>query len=233
MNPSSPDHLNPAHDSLASAGQQAVSRRGFSPLKLITGLCLKAVGWRIVGEAPKASKYVLIAAPHTSNWDLVLMLMCGVQFGVWPSWCGKHTLFKPPVFGWFMRKLGGIPIDRRARNNMVQFLADLFKQSETLVLAVPPEGTRGRREYWKSGFYHIAHTAQVPICLGYLDFSRKRGGMGPLVRTTGDVHADMEVIRAFYADKFGRYPDKQGPVRLASEDGVVIQPEQNPGDSAS
>lgn len=239
MNPSSPENLTSAstasahpRDSLSSADDRAVSRHGFSLLKVAVNLCMKAAGWRVEGEAPRVSKYVLIAAPHTSNWDLVLMLMCGVKLNVWPSWVGKHTLFEPLFFGWFMRKLGGIPIDRRARNNMVQYLADLFQKEERLTLAVPPEGTRGRREYWKSGFYYIAHKAQVPICLGYLDFSRKRGGMGPLVYTTGDVRADMETIRAFYADKIGRFPEKQGPARLAAEDGITA-PEQNPGDSAS
>jgi 1-acyl-sn-glycerol-3-phosphate acyltransferase len=231
MEPSSPEILSKPPGSLASPKDSAISRGGFSPLKFLTRLALKASGWRIEGQAPKEAKYVLIAAPHTSNWDLVLMLMCGVQFGVWPSWVGKHTLFKPP-FGWFMRVLGGLPIDRRSRNNMVQQLADLFEQSERLILAVPPEGTRGRREFWKSGLYFIAHQAQVPICLGYLDFSRKRGGMGPMIHTTGDVRADMAAIRAFYEDKHGRFRDKQGPVRLAAEEGAQT-PEENPGDSNS
>ena len=180
-------------------------------------LALASVGWEIVGEAPTEAKYVLIAAPHTSNWDLVLMLLCGLEYGVWPSWVGKHTLFKPPLGGFF-RALGGIAIDRRSPHNMVEQLAQRFRDSEHLVLAVPPEGTRGHAEHWKSGFYYIAKTGDVPICLGYLDFKKKRGGLGPMLRPSGDVKADMDFIRAFYADKFGRYPDKQGPIKLAAED---------------
>lgn len=180
-------------------------------------LALASVGWEIVGEAPKEAKYVLIAAPHTSNWDLVLMLLCGMEYGVWPSWVGKHTLFKPPLGGFF-RALGGIAIDRRSPHNMVEQLAERFRKSEHLVLAVPPEGTRGHAEHWKSGFYYIAKTGDVPICLGYLDFKKKRGGLGPMLKPSGDVKADMDFIRGFYADKFGRYPDKQGPIKLAAED---------------
>lgn len=180
-------------------------------------LALASVGWEIVGDAPKETKYVLIAAPHTSNWDLVLMLLCGMEYGVWPSWVGKHTLFKPPLGGFF-RALGGIAIDRRSPHNMVEQLAERFRKSEHLVLAVPPEGTRGHAEHWKSGFYYIAKTGDVPICLGYLDFKKKRGGLGPMLKPSGDVKADMDFIRAFYADKFGRYPDKQGPIKLAAED---------------
>ena len=188
------------------------------PLKHYFGRFVLALfGWEADGPAPAINKYVLCAAPHTSGWDLVFTLGIGWTLGFEPTWVGKHTLFKPPLGGFF-RALGGIAIDRRSPHNMVEQLAERFRKSEHLVLAVPPEGTRGHAEHWKSGFYYIAKTGDVPICLGYLDFKKKRGGLGPMLKPSGDVKADMDFIRAFYADKFGRYPDKQGPIKLAAED---------------
>ena len=204
----------PNVESTPESQAPAAPKRGV--FKTLARWALASVGWKIVGEAPKEAKYVLIAAPHTSNWDLVLMLLCGVEYGVWPSWVGKHTIFRAP-FGTFFRALGGIAIDRRSPQNMVEQMADRFHKSEQMVLAVPPEGTRGLTENWKSGFYFIAHTGNVPICLGYLDFKAKRGGLGPMLHPTGDVKADMDIVRAFYADKYGRYPELQGPIRLAAE----------------
>ena len=189
-----------------------------SAFRRLARLLLSSAGWRIEGEAPAEPRYVLIAAPHTSNWDLVLMLLCGMAYGVWPSWVGKDTLFRPP-FGRLLRALGGIPVDRRSPQNMVEQLAALFRSRERLVLAVPPEGTRSSREKWRSGFYFIARAAGVPVCLGFLDYSRRRGGLGPLIVPSSDLRADMDIVRAFYADKKGRFPEKQGPIRLAAEDG--------------
>lgn len=179
--------------------------------------CLAAVGWRPLGERPTAPKFVLIAAPHTSNWDLVLMLLFAIHFDLSISWVGKHTLFRPPL-GPLMRWLGGIPVDRRASHDVVKHLAEVFAAADRLVIAVPTEGTRSRTEHWKSGFYWIARGAGVPIVLGTLDYARKLGGFGPTVAPTGDVKADMDVIRAFYADKIGRHPEEFGPVRLRDEE---------------
>jgi 1-acyl-sn-glycerol-3-phosphate acyltransferase len=181
-------------------------------------LLLRAGGWRLEGTVPLEPKWVLIAAPHTSNWDLVLMLLCGLGLGAWPSWVGKHTLFRLPL-GPILRLLGGIPIDRRSRGNRVEQLAALFSARKRLALAIAPEGSRSSFSHWKSGFYWVARTANVPICLAFLDYSRRRAGLGPLFRPTGDVRADMDVLRAFYADKKGRFPGKQGPIRLEGEDG--------------
>jgi 1-acyl-sn-glycerol-3-phosphate acyltransferase len=178
---------------------------------------LKLCGWQLAGEPhPDLERYVLIAAPHTSNWDLPLTLAFGVILDLRISWVGKHTLFQWPIGG-LMRALGGIPIDRRARHNMVERLAALFKEHAHLILVVPAEGTRSRTEYWRSGFYHIAQAANVPIVLGFLDYDRKLGGLGPALLPTGDVKADMDQIRAFYADKKGRYPERFGPVQLRAE----------------
>ncbi len=129
---------------------------------------------------------------------------------------GKHVLFRPPL-GWLMRKAGGIPVRRDRSNKLVDQMAREFENRDALVLVVPAEGTRGYVPHWKSGFYHIARLAEVPILLGYLDYARKRGGFGSVVRPTGDVRHDMAEIRAFYADKVGKYPDQFGEVRLKEE----------------
>lgn len=178
---------------------------------------LKLTGWKTEGEKPQARRFVLIAAPHTSNWDLVYLLALSQIFGIRVSWMGKDTLFKPPL-GWLMRAVGGIPVVRHKRGNLVAQAAQRFAEAEDLALVVPAEGTRGAVEYWKSGFYHIARTADVPIVLGYLDYARKRGGFGPSLRATGDVRKDMEQIRAFYADKVGKYPEDFAEPRLREED---------------
>lgn len=177
---------------------------------------LALAGWRAVGERPREAKYVLIAAPHTSNWDFPLMLLCGIALGVRPAWVGKATLFRAPL-GWLMRALRGIPIERASANNMVEQLAAEFGKRDTLALAMPPEGTRAHAPHWKSGFWYVAQAAKVPIALGYVDWARKEGGIGAPITPSGDAHADMERIRAFYAGKLGRFPGQQGPVRLQNE----------------
>jgi len=182
----------------------------------ITEAFLRATGWEIEGERPCAEKFVLIAAPHTSNWDLAYLLALSARYGIRPRWMGKHTLFRGPI-GPVMRALGGIPIRRHLRENVVEQMAREFAERETLCLTVPPEGTRGRAPAWRSGFYHIARAARVPIVLGYLDYARRRGGFGPALEPTGDLVADMDVIRAFYADKTGRHPACFGEVRLREE----------------
>ncbi len=187
-----------------------------------------AFGWRVEGALPETRKFVFIAAPHTSNWDLPFMLATAYILGVRVSWMGKHTLFEGP-FGGFMKALGGIPVDRRSANNLVQQVAERFQQADTLILAVPPEGTRKKVEYWKSGFYHIARSAQVPIAMGFLDFRRKRAGLGPLLYPTGDVRADMDQVRAFYRDIRGKIPKDESEPRLREEAEAAQSPQRHPG----
>jgi 1-acyl-sn-glycerol-3-phosphate acyltransferase len=185
-------------------------------LKHIARLFFRLIGWESEGGRPIESKYVLIAAPHTSNWDLPFMMAMAWSYEMKISWMGKHVLFNWPQ-GILMRWLGGIPIDRRRSNNRVSQMTDLFKNSEELTLVVPAEGTRSYTAHWKSGFYHIASEARVPIVMSYLDFERKRGGFGPALLPTGDMTADMDQIRAFYSDKVGKNPDLFGPIRLKEE----------------
>ncbi len=185
-------------------------------IKFAAGLFLRVTGWKPEGAKPRESRFVLIAAPHTSNWDLAHLMALSVVLDLRISWMGKHALFRPP-FGWLTRRFGGIPIVRHRRENMVDQMVRAFEQAESLALVVPAEGTRRYVPHWKSGFYHIARTADVPIVLGYLDYARRRGGFGPSLHPTGDVQADMNQIREFYADKVGKYPDAFGAVRLKEE----------------
>ena len=148
------------------------------------------------------------------------MLATAYVMGVRISWFGKHTLFIPP-WGWLMRKLGGIPVDRRAPQSLVLQMAEKFKSSDDLVLAVPPEGTRKKVDYWKSGFYHIASQSGVPIGLGYLDYERKLSGLGLFVMPSGNVNADMEKIRAFYQNIRGKHPDMESEPRIREENSTA------------
>jgi len=184
------------------------------------GLYLRLSGWRVEGRLPDARKAVVIAAPHTSNWDLPLMLAVAYVLGIRPAWLGKRELFRWP-FGWLMRRLGGLPVDRGTRQNLVQQAIDRFDAVDRLLLVIPPSGTRGRATHWKSGFYHIARGARVPIVCGFLDYRRKVGGIGPAFTPSGDLAADMGELRAFYADITGRFPGSTTPVRLLEEDQAV------------
>ncbi|OGB18803.1 MAG: glycerol acyltransferase [Burkholderiales bacterium RIFCSPLOWO2_12_67_14] len=166
---------------------------------------LKLTGWRVEGALPEvARKSVLIAAPHTSNWDLPYTLMVAFALRLNIYWMGKQSIFKAP-FGGLMRWLGGIPVNRAQSSNLVAASADAIRAADgPLQLIVPPEGTRSKTRYWKTGFYYIALGAQVPIVMAYMDYATKRSGLGPLFEPTGDVDADMAAIKAFYAPFKGK-----------------------------
>ena len=170
-------------------------------------LALRLTGWRVVGGVPNAPKYVLIAAPHTSNWDFPVGLMAVFALRLKVYWMGKASLF-PPVLGSVMRWLGGIPVNREKAGNLVQATVDAYQSNERLVVVVPPEGTRSMVRQWKTGFYYIAQGAGVPIAFGYLDFRKKEVGLSTMFEPTGDIEADMAAIRAFYAGITGKNPDK-------------------------
>ncbi len=177
---------------------------------------LVTMGWRLEGTKPTNTHSVMIAAPHTSNWDFPLMLLFAAAFDIKVTWMAKHSLFRPPM-GWFMRAMGGMPIERHSSNNVVDAMVESFAKMKELVLLVPTEGTRDRAEYWKSGFYHIARQANVPIIPSFLDFGQKRGGFGPAMVPTGDVSVDMQYFRDFYAGMLGKFPEMFGPIRLKDE----------------
>jgi 1-acyl-sn-glycerol-3-phosphate acyltransferase len=178
--------------------------------------CLAAFGWKKLGEPPRMAKCVLVAAPHTSNWDFVLMLVVSLACRLDLSWAGKHTLFRPP-FRRIMRALGGIPVDRTQRQGITQQIVEAFRRADRLTVVITPEGTRRRTDRWHSGFYHVARLAQVPIVLGLLDYRTKEAGFGPTLVPSGDLGHDMDLVRAFYAGRTGCRPESFGPVRLAEE----------------
>jgi len=173
--------------------------RGFSVV------FLRLSGWRIEGALPaNASKAVLIAAPHTSNWDLPYTLMVAFALRLNIYWMGKQSIFKPPFRG-LMRWLGGIPVNREQSTNLVAASVTAIRAADgPLQLIVPPEGTRSKTRYWKTGFYHIAVGAQVPIVMAYMDYHDKRSGLGPMFEPSGNVEADMAAIKAFYAPFKGK-----------------------------
>ncbi|WP_042423257.1 lysophospholipid acyltransferase family protein [Comamonas granuli] len=179
---------------------------------LLRGLSLallKLGGWKVEGALPpQAAKSVLIAAPHTSNWDLPYTLMLAFALRLRVYWMGKQSIFRAP-FGGLMRWLGGIPVNRSQSSNLVASSAQAMRAAEgPMQLIIPPEGTRGRTRHWKTGFYFIAQQAGVPIVLAFVDFGRKVGGLGPLFQPTGDVEADMARIKAFYAPIQGKNADQ-------------------------
>ena len=177
----------------------------------VAKLVFRLMGWKTEGAVHQPQRFVVIAAPHTSNCDAVMMVAAAYIFGIRISWFIKREAFFFPL-GTLIRAVGGMPIDRDARRNVVAQAVQQFRHSERLILAVPPEGTRSKSEGWKTGFYHIAHGADVPIVLGYLDYRRKVAGLGPAFVPTGDIEADFHVFDDFYAGVTPKYPEHRGPV---------------------
>jgi 1-acyl-sn-glycerol-3-phosphate acyltransferase len=181
---------------------------------------MKVFGWKLEGEIPPIAKGVFVASPHTSNWDMPHMLAVSWSLGFRVSWMGKKQMFRWP-FGRFFRWLGGVSIDRAKRGNMVELVAEQFRQVPAMYLVIPVAGTRKRTEYWKSGFYHIARAADVPIACTFLDYARKVGGVGPVIDATGDVRADMDRLREFYGGIQGKHPELHSRIRLPEEDAAA------------
>lgn len=157
-------------------------------------------GWHFEGNPPGVAKCVVTGAPHTSNWDFVFVLGAVEQLGLKPAFIGKHTLFRWPLAR-FMRDMGGIAVDRGKRANLVDQVVAEFAVRDELALVVAPEGSRGSDGTWRSGFYHIARNAGVPIVPAWVDHLRMRGGIGDPVMPSGDYRADMAKIAAFYRAK--------------------------------
>ena len=189
---------------------------------------LRLLGWRVHGQAPDIKKYVLIAAPHTSNWDFPFTLMVCFALRLRVYWMGKASLF-PPGLGPVMRWLGGIPVNREKSGNLVQATIDAFTHAERLTVIVPPEGTRDKVSQWKTGFYYIALGAKVPILLGFLDFKDKVGGVAHLFHPTGDIELDMRTIKEFYRGYTGKHPQQFGDDTVrAKSDQVANLPNNIP-----
>ncbi len=176
-------------------------------LRLLSIAFLKLTGWKVEGKLPtNLQKCVFIAAPHTSNWDLPYTLMAAFALRLNIYWMGKEQLFRPP-FRHIMMWLGGIPVRRETSNSLVAASVEAIKSAnQPLQLVIPPEGTRNKVRYWKTGFYYIALGAQVPIVMSYMDYARKISGLGPVLYPSGDIDADMVTIKAFYAPFKGKNP---------------------------
>jgi len=170
-------------------------------------LILKITGWKITGEHPGVKKYVMIAAPHTTNWDFFFGLLLMLYFEDDVRWMGKKQIFRWP-FGWIMKWFGGLPVDRSRSNNLVASVVEEFNRSEKLIITVPPEGSRSKAHTWKTGFYYIAAGAKVPILLAFLDYGKRTGGYGPLFIPTDDIESDMIKIKEFYKDMRGKYENQ-------------------------
>lgn len=177
---------------------------------------LRLGGWTLGDPPPRLDKYVVVAAPHTQWWDGFWMLCFAWWWGLRVNWMAKNTIMRWPFAG-LLRRTGVVPVDRSAPRGLVGQIVDEFERRDRMVLSIPPEGTRGRREFWKSGFYHIAHQAGVPVCLSYLDYGRRVAGFGPCMTLTGDIAKDMDRVREFYADIEGKVPENFTPPRLREE----------------
>ena len=180
-------------------------------------LVLKLARYRIVGDPPTDPVCVMVAAPHTSNWDFILMIAMAWNSGIDPVWMGKKEMFWGPLRPLF-RAMGGIPVDRKNPAGLADAVAKLAADGQVSAVVIPPEATRSLGTHWKSGFRRIAKDAGIPIVLTYLDGPSRTGGFGPSFHATDDVVADMDIVRAFYADKEGVKPGRFTPPLLRSEE---------------
>ncbi|HBX71284.1 MAG TPA: glycerol acyltransferase [Chloroflexi bacterium] len=193
--------------SLASVIQKSKFVHGFARA------VLRLIGWRTQVLPPPTASYVLIGAPHTSNWDFVIVLLLMAAEKLPIRIMGKDSLFRGPI-GVFMRSLGAIPVNRNEKTNLVDQVAAKFAEYDELVIGISPEGTRNKTTRWRTGFYYIALKAGVPIVMAYLDYENKVCGLGPSITPTGDIQADFMIIRDFYTGIKGKYPDNQGEVEF-------------------
>jgi len=165
--------------------------------KFFGWLMLTIPGWHINAELPSLRKYIVIVAPHTSNWDFYFGIAAKFYLQLKAYWLGKHTIFRWPVRQ-LLLKLGGIPVDRSKKSGIVEQISRIFREKNEMVLGLAPEGTRKRVTRWRTGFYYIALRAKVPILLAYIDYQKKEIGTGPLLYPTGNIEQDFQIIRDFY-----------------------------------
>lgn len=180
----------------------------------LAAFVLRATGWTAVGEVPRTG--ILVGAPHTSNWDFIMMLLIMWRGGVTPRVLIKKELFRGPL-GWLLARLGGIPLDRANPGAVVRELVRQARSGEPFLLILAAEGTRTKGNYWKSGFWRIARSTGLPISLAFIDGPTRTSGFGPTFKATKDVVADMDLVRDFYADKRGIHPERRTEPRLREE----------------
>jgi 1-acyl-sn-glycerol-3-phosphate acyltransferase len=179
----------------------------------LAGWILALVGWRVEVVWPPSPKCVIAVYPHTSNWDFVVGYLAKLAVGLPAHFVGKDTIFRGP-FDRILRRMGGIPVNRREPTGLVGQLAREFERRSWMWLAIAPEGTRKHVDHWKSGFYHLALAAKVPVGLAYLDYGARVVGLTEFLALSGDEEADLRRIREVYAGKKGRHPEQAGEIRL-------------------
>jgi 1-acyl-sn-glycerol-3-phosphate acyltransferase len=172
----------------------------------------RLLGWKCVGRTPPFPKFVIIAAPHTSNWDGFLLILAAAMLNLDLSYFGKDSLFKGLV-GWFLRYTGGIPLDRSRNQSFVSQAVSWFDRHERFAVGVAPEGTRRFTRGWKTGFYYIALQARVPVVLGFIDYARKEAGiLNETLWPSGDIEKDFEQLESLYSPLTPRHPERRGPI---------------------
>ena len=175
-------------------------------LRVLSKISLKIIRWRVEGSLPTDhKKYVLIVAPHTSNWDFILFVFTVSVLRLQPSVLIKHTLFIGPL-GWFLRYCGAIPVNRKQAGSLVTYISDIYAAKEEFVLIITPEGTRSPNAKWKRGFHHVATTAGVPILVVYVDSARRKIGVEGLMQPSEDIDADIQTLKTFFDTKKGLKP---------------------------
>ncbi len=199
---------------MSSGGNPPTARPGIR--SKLTGWVWKLTGWTLVGQHPGTRNGILVGAPHTSNWDYIVMLAITWGFGITPKFLGKKSLFQGPM-GVLARATGGIPVDRDNPHLVVSEIVGRVDAGEEFFLVVAAEGTRKKGDYWKSGFYRIAQESGMPITLGFVDRATKTAGLGPTFPPSGNIGEDMDLVRLFYADKFGIHPRDRTEPRLRDE----------------
>ena len=188
------------------------------PVQWLSRIFLKMLGWQIAGDLPEDEKLVAIFAPHTSNWDFLIVYPMVNAFGIKGNYFAKHTLCRPPL-GWFMRATGAIPVVRRRTENLVDSAIATLADHDQFYLGLAPEGTRRYTDHWRTGFYHIAERSGARILLLYADYEEKVVGLGPVITPSGDMAADFEIIKAFYADKVPKRPENRSDAVLGEPRG--------------
>lgn len=180
---------------------------------------LAAFGWKLVYQPPAVPKAVIVFYPHTSNWDFVIGIVARAVIDLPVHWAGKDDLFRWPLRTLFT-KLGGVPVNRRERTGFVAQMAAEYRRRRRFYLAITPEGTRRRTDFWKSGFYRLALAADVPLGLAFIDYPKREIGILGYLSLSGDEKSDLQRIAASYAGRHGKYPEQEGRIAL-SPDGMA------------
>ncbi len=196
-------------------------------LRPLAQLIIRLMGWRVVGEKPPPPRSVILGAPHTSNFDGVLLILAAIILRTHLRWLVKDSLYNTPLRP-ILKLSGAVPIDRSGGQNVVEQAAQILRSSEDIHLALAPEGTRKRTDGWKSGFYYIALRAKAPIYFGFVDYKLRECGIGGYMEPTGDIEADMQVIKSFYETKTPKFPENYGEIKLAPRRSQQPQPERQP-----